>query len=60
MPATLECNLDLNLLLPLIQMKQFSFINLQYGDTLDEIKTFNDSSTTIEHKLKKHNTQKHK
>jgi len=37
-------SLDLNLLLPLIQMDQFSFINLQYGDTLDEIRAFNKSS----------------
>ena len=34
-------SLDLKLLLPLIQTKNFSFINLQYGDTADEIREFN-------------------
>ena len=37
-------SLDLNLLLPLIEINKFSFINLQYGNTVDEIKAFNNSS----------------
>ena len=33
-------SLDLNLLLPIIQLKKFTYINLQYGDTSVEIKNF--------------------
>ena len=33
-------SLDLNLLLPILKLKKFTFINLQYGDTKKEIRSF--------------------
>ena len=40
-------SLNLDLLLPILKLEEFSFINLQYGDTANEIKNFYNN-----HKLK--------
>ena len=46
-------SLNLNLLLPILQMKKFTFINLQYGDTKKEIDDFYNFSKIKIHTIDK-------
>ena len=44
-------SVDLEDLLPILQLKNISFINLQYGNTVSEIKSFKDSHGIQVHKF---------
>ena len=45
-------SLNLNLLLPILKMNQFTFINLQYGDTVKEINNFYSDTKIKIHTIK--------